>query len=267
MNTPRARMVRRWWIPRVAVVGRLHVRAVPRGRWPIVLTSAELAGLVGFAAGAMTLPGVAGGVSRTLPTPPSMPPKGLVIARSNYPGTGNDITLSARDRLMHMWVCGPTGTGKTTLLANMILHDIEHGHGAVVVEATGALVSRVLDRIPEDRIGDVVVMDATITDYVVGLNPLQAGPPEQAANFVYHVLHSIYAKSWGPRTADIMRAGLLTLAHTTAANGEAFTLAEMPELLTNAGFRRIVIRQALSPQLGSFWRWHESMSEPEAATP
>jgi len=262
MNTPRVRMVRRWWIPRFAVVGRLHVRSVPRGRWPIVATTSELAGLLGFAAGAMTLPGVAGGVSRTLPTPPSMPSKGLVIARSNYPGVNSDVTLSVRDRLMHMWVCGPTGTGKTTLLANMILHDITAGHGAVVVDATGALVSRVLDRIPEDRIGDVVVMDATVTDHVVGLNPLSAGPPEQAANFVYHVLHSIFVKNWGPRTADIMHAGLLTLTHTKAANGEAFTLAEMPELLTNAGFRRTVTSQRLSPHVGSFWRWYESMSEP-----
>jgi hypothetical protein len=116
----------------------------------------------------------------------------------------------------------------------MILHDIQHGHGAVVVDASGALVSRVLDRVPDDRIADVIVMDPATTDYVVGLNPLTAGPPEQAANFVYHVLHSIYITSWGPRTADIMRAGLLTLAHTHAAGragvharGNARTLDEL----------------------------------------
>jgi hypothetical protein len=262
MNTPRTRMVRRWWIPRFAVVGRLHARVVPRGRWPIVATSSELAGLLGFAAGAMTLPGVAGGVSRTLPTPPSMPTSGLVIAASNYPGTDTALRLSTVDRLRHVWVAGPTGTGKTTLLGNMSLHDINAGHGVVVVDASTALVTRILDRIPADRVADVVVLDATSTDHIVGLNPLQAGPPEQAASFVFHVLHSIYAKSWGPRTADILRAGLLTLAHTKAANGQAFTLVEMPELLTNAGFRRTVTTQPLSPHIGSFWRWYESLSEP-----
>lgn len=262
MNTPRTRMVRRRWIPRFAVVGRLHARTVPRGRWPIVTTSSELAGLLGFAAGAMTLPGVAGGVSRTLPTPPSMSSSGLVIAASNYPGTGNDVRLSTVDRLRHVWVAGPTGTGKTTLLGNMILHDINAGHGVVVVDASTALVTRILDRIPDSRADDVVVLDATATNHIVGLNPLQAGPPEQAASFVFHVLHSIYAKSWGPRTADILRAGLLTLAHTTAANGQAFTLVEMPELLTNSGFRRTVTTQPLSPHIGSFWRWYESLSEP-----
>jgi len=97
MNTTRVRMVRRWWIPSVAVVGRLHARVIPRGRWPIVVTSSELAGLLGFAAGAVSLPGVEGDGSRTLPTPPAMPSKGLPIARSNYPGTGNDVTLSEDD--------------------------------------------------------------------------------------------------------------------------------------------------------------------------
>ncbi len=262
MNTPRVRMVRAWWIPRLAVVGRLHARVIPRGRWPIVATSSELAGLLGFAAGAMTLPGVAGGVSRTLPTPPSMPTSGLAIAASNYPGTHNNIVLSVGDRLRHVWVAGPTGTGKTTLLANMIGYDINAGHGVVVVDASGALVSRVLDRIPDARAADVIVLDATSTDHIVGLNPLQAGPPEQAASFVFHVLHSIYAANWGPRTADILRAGLLTLAHTHAANGEPFTLVEMPELLTNSGFRRSVTTQPLSPHIASFWRWYESLSEP-----
>jgi hypothetical protein len=262
MNTPRTRMVRRWWFPRLAVVGRLYARVIPRGRWPIVLTSSELAGLLGFASGAMSLPGVAGGVSRTLPTPPSMPSRGLPIAASNYPGTHADIRLSVIDRLRHVWVAGPTGTGKTTLLANMALYDINAEHGVVVVDASGSLVSRILDRIPDTRTDDVVVLDATATDHIVGLNPLLAGPPEQAAGFVFHVLHSVYATSWGPRTADILRAGLLTLAHTQTSNGEPFTLVEMPSLLTNAGFRRAVTSQLLSPHLGSFWRWYESLSEP-----
>jgi hypothetical protein len=263
MNTPRVRLVRRWWIPRVAVVGRLHARTVPRGRWPIVLTSGELAGLLGFAAGSTALPGVEGGVSRTLPTPPVMSAKGLPIARSNYPGTGTDVTLSVGDRLRHVWACGPTGVGKTTLLANMALYDIRAGNGVVVVDASSSLVSRLLDRVPDERVPDVIVMDPAAIDHAVGLNPLAVGYPEQAAAFVYHAMHSIYATSWGPRTADLLRAGLLTLALTRASGGQRLTLLEMPELLTNAGFRRVVTGQGLPPHLGSFWRWFESMSEPE----
>ena len=262
MNTPRARIARRWWIPRLVVAGMLRARMMPRGRWPIVLTSAELAGLLGFAGGGSTLPGVAGGVSRTLPTPPAMPKGGLALARSNHPGTSREITLSTVDRLRHVWVCGPTGVGKTTLLAHMALHDIRAGNGIVVVDASSSLVTRILDRIPPERTDDVIVIDPATTDYAVGLNPLAVGDPEQAASFVYHAMHSLYATSWGPRTADLLRAGLLTLALTRADNGQRFTLLEMPELLVNKGFRRFVTAQALPPHLGSFWRWYESLSEP-----
>ncbi|MGH3872381.1 MAG: type IV secretory system conjugative DNA transfer family protein [Pseudonocardiaceae bacterium] len=262
MNTPRVRLVRRWWVPRFAAVARLYLRSVPRGRWPIVLTSGELAGLLGFAAGDTAFPGVEGGVSRTLPTPPAMSAKGLPIARSNYPGTGNDVTLSVVDRLRHVWVCGPAGVGKTTLLANIALHDIHRGNGVVVVDAASSLVSRILDRVPEERADDVIVMDPASTDHAVGLNPLAVGHPEQASAFVYHAMHSIYATAWGPRTADLLRAGLLTLALTRASGGERFTVLEMPELLTNTGFRRTVTGQTLPPHLGSFWRWFESLSEP-----
>lgn len=60
-----------------------------------------------------------------------------------------------------------------------------------------------------------------------------------------------------------MRAALLTLTATTASNGQAFTLIDIPDLLTNAGFRRYVTAQPLSPQLRNFWRWYDTMPIPQ----
>lgn len=263
MNTARTRVARRWWWPGFAVAARLVLRVVPRGRWPIVATTQELAGLVGLAVGADVLPGMAAEISRVLPPSSSMPTGGLVIARSNYPSTNAQLHVSTSDRLRHMWILGPTGTGKSTLLCNLISHDIAHGDGLVLIDAGGDLVADVLDRVPDSRAADVIVIDPTHTDHIVGINPLTAGPPEQAAGFTYHVLHSIYEKSWGPRTADIVRAALLTLTATTAPNRQAFTLVDIPELLTNAAFRRHVTAQPLPPQLQRFWRWYDRMPEPQ----
>lgn len=263
MNTPRTRVARRWWWPRLAVAARLVLRVVPRGRWPIIATADELAGLLGLAVGVDMLPGVPPEVSRVLPPASSMPNTGLVVARSNYPGTTTQLHLSTSDRLRHTWILGPTGTGKSTLLCNVINHDIAHGDGVVLIDAGGDLVADVLDRIPDSRAADVIVIDPTHTDHIVGLNPLTAGPPEQASGFTYHVLRSLYASSWGPRTADIVRAALLTLTTTTAPNGAAFTLVDIPELLTNTGFRRYVTAQSLPPQLVKFWRWYDRMPEPQ----
>ncbi|MDQ3763033.1 MAG: type IV secretion system DNA-binding domain-containing protein [Actinomycetota bacterium] len=266
MNTPQTRVARQWWWPRFTVAARLVLRVVPRGRWPVVATADELAGLLGLAVGIDVLPGVPTEISRTLPPSPSMPPGGLVIARSNYPSTAAQLHLSTSDRLRHTWILGPTGTGKSTLLCNIIGHDIAHGDGLVLIDAGGDLVADVLDRIPDSRADDIVVIDPTHSDHIVGLNPLTAGPPEQAAGFTYHVLRSLWAQSWGPRSADIVRACLLTLTATTAPNGSAFTLIDIPELLTNAGFRRYVTTQSLPPQLMKFWRWYDRMPEPQQAS-
>jgi Type IV secretion-system coupling protein DNA-binding domain len=266
MNTPRTRMARRWWwIPRFAVAARLVLRVIPRGRWPMVATAEELAGLLGLAVGVDVLPGVPAEISRTLPPSPSMPTGGLVIARSNYPSTAAPLHLSTQDRLRHMRILGPTGTGKSTLLCNIISHDIAHGDGLVLIDA-GDLVADVLDRIPDSRADDIIVIDPTHADHIVGLNPLTAGPPEQAAGFTYHVLRSLWAQSWGPRSADIIRACLLTLTATTAPTGSAFTLIDIPELLTNPGFRRYITSQSLPPQLVKFWRWYDRMPEPQQAS-
>lgn len=263
MNTHRTKIASRWWWPRFAVAARLVLRMIPRGRWPIIATADELSGLLGVAIAADPLPGVPVEIARTLPPAPSMPKTGLVIGRSNYLGESKQLHVSTMDRLRHMWILGPTGTGKSTLLANIICQDIAHGAGLVLVDAGGDLVADVLDRLPEHRAADVIVIDPTHTDNLVGLNPLTAGPSEQASGFTYHVLQSLWAASWGPRTADIARACLLTLTATTAPDGSAFTLVDVPELLTNPMFRRSVTSQSLPSQVAGFWRWYDRMPEPQ----
>jgi hypothetical protein len=263
LNTSRAGVVRRflptWWVS-----ARMRAWAVPLRRWPILATSAELAGLLGLAPGPDTLLGVAGGTSRVLPPPPSMSKAtngGVVLAKANYPGSDAMISIARSDRLRHMWVIGPPGVGKSTLMAGMISSDIERGDGVIVVDAGDDLVTDVLARVPDHRADDVVVIDPAGTDYVIGLNPLRVGSPEQAAAGVYHVLQSIYESSWGPRTADILRASLLTLATTTAPDSQPFTVTEIADLLTNDAFRRIVTSQPLSAPLVGFWRWYASLSD------
>jgi Type IV secretion-system coupling protein DNA-binding domain len=263
-NSPGARLTPHWLLPSMLVAARLTRRTIPLLIWPLTLTSREIAGLLGLATGPLPLPGVAVGLAPALPPSPAIPETGVVLARANYPGINRLLCLDRDDRLRHLWIAGPTGVGKSTLLANLIGYDIHWGDPVIVIDAGGDLITDVLARIPEARHNDVIVLDPTSRDRVTGLNPIHSRRPEDhelAAGLVFHALASIYASSWGPRTADIVRAGLLTLTMTCAPDGQQFTIGELGELLTNPGFRRFVITQSLTPALDSFWSWYETLSD------
>ena len=172
-------------------------------------------------------------------------------ARRTSRATERPIALSTRDSLRHVHVLGPSGVGKSTLLARLIAQDIAAGRGVVVVDPKSDLVSDVLSHIPPERIDDVVVVSPSDRDHPVGINPLAGGglAPELVADGLLATFKGLYAAYWGPRTEDILSAALLTLARAPGS-----TLVALPLVLGDAGFRRRIIRHLDDPiVLEPFW--------------
>ncbi len=263
LNAPGVLLVRRL-LPSIMVAGQLQTRRYPLIHWPLLLNVREAVGLAMLPYGAY-LPGLAPSRARQLPPLPNVPATGNVVGMSNYPGmTDRALVLTPSDRLRHVHLIGPTGSGKSTLLAQMVLQDIAAGHGVVVVDPKGDLVSDIAARIPPERTPDVVVLDPSeVQTAVVGFNPLRSVFDDKAsrelmADHVLNVFHSIYADFWGPRTDEILRAALFSLTHTHAPDGSIFTLMEVPELLTNPALRRYVSNHPnLPPSVRSFWQWFD----------
>jgi hypothetical protein len=258
-------------LPLSTVTERLYRRAVPLTVWPMRINTEEAAGLLGFPLGNLHLLGLELGRARQLPPPQDMARSGLVLAVSNFPGA-NDRPLALRtdDRLRHLHLIGPTGVGKSTLIANAALQDIGRGDGLVLMDPKSDLVADVLARVPHARTKDVIVLDPSATDYPIGFNVLQVGRSEHerelVVDHVVHVFSELWRSSWGPRTSDVLRTCLLTLTHTRAHDGSAFALTEVPELLLNPAFRKFVTAQAGVPDsVRSFWSAYEHMSEGERA--
>lgn len=257
--------LRRRITPSGIAATRTQSQTLPWLIWPMTLNAAELVPLLGWPIGVGPVAGLSRGAARLLPVSEAIPHKGSVLGSANYPGQSRDIAISRTDRLQHLHVIGPTGSGKSVLLLNLILGDAERGDGLLVIDPKGDLVSDVLARLPRKRHGDVIVIEPTGGEHVAGLNLLQtaSGQRDLAVEQTLSVFRQLFASSWGPRTDDILRAGLTTL---TQANRH-YTLCELEPLLTVPAFRaRLQGTIGGDSQLLSFWSWYEDLSAAERST-
>jgi hypothetical protein len=137
------------------------------------------------------------------------------------------------------------------------------GRPVIVVEPKD-LVREVLERIPDDRRDDVVLLDCT-DDVPIGINPLQRNGrrPELVADGLLATFQSLYGDGIGPRSTDILSNCLNVLAHRDDAS-----LVMLPMLLTNPGFRRSMTASVIKQDpiaAGPFWAWFESLSDEATA--
>ncbi len=172
------------------------------------------------------------------------------------PTTERPIALSPADSGQHLWVLGPTGVGKSTVLLHLAVQDIKAGHSLALVEPKSDLINDLLARIPSHRKRDVVLLGPG--DVAVGFNPLASHlPAELVADQLLNVLAQLNRESWGPRLAELLHASLLTLARTPGAS-----LALLPPLLTNERFRRRLVSGLHDPLgISPIWAAFERLSD------
>jgi hypothetical protein len=268
LEAPGVSLLRRL-LPGQLIVRRVTRRQMPLLFWPMTLNVLEAVGAVALPLHGIVLPGLRLGASRQVPPSPDMPRSGgVIIAESTYPGVQQPLVMKPKDRTMHTYFLGPNGTGKSTLLANMALQDIEAGYGCVVFDPKADLVTEILARYPEHRRDDLWLLDPSNVDRPVGFNPLAAPGNEHdrelAAETITHILKDIFREFWGPRTDDLLRAAVLSLVQVPAPTNEPFTMAEIAELLTNAPLRRYVAGHPLQHER---WRdyWHAYDQRPESS--
>jgi hypothetical protein len=219
-------------------------------RWPLRLGVQEVIALTAWPLGDDDLPGQPAAHPKRLAPAAGTTGESRIVAQAAAPSVDARLALDVRNALQHLHLLGPTGTGKSTLLANLICQDVADGRAVVVIEPKGDLVDDVLARVPGGRYGDIVVLDPN-DSAPVGLNPLATHRqrPELVADKVLAVFKQLYGTNVGPRSADILYAGLLTLAQ----RGDA-SLVNLPLLLTNPGFRRSLTAGIRDPlTLEPFW--------------
>lgn len=159
--------------------------------------------------------------------------------------------IKKEDRRRHTYVIGKTGMGKSTLLLNMIIQDIQQGNGVAVFDPHGDLVEHVLDYIPSKRVNETIYFNPADTKNPIAFNPLYNPhniPKHLVASGIVQVFKKIWIDSWGPRLEYILRNAILALLEQPGN-----TFLAVPRLLIDDIFRNKIIKQVKDPVVRNFW--------------
>ncbi len=218
---------------------------------------AELMGLIAWPVDAPRVPGLVLGVApQLLPSVRIPRTGGRVLAYSTWPGMeGRPLAQPPVGALSHTLIVGPSGVGKSALLAEAVAQDLAAGRGCLVLDGKGDLAGEILRMLPERRRGEVIVLEPGRVGPVPGLRVFGGGDPELSGDLVLGMFRSIFIDSWGVRSDKWLRAALVTLAYDRSA-----TLADLPFLFASDSFRHRLTGQLQDPLLKATWAEFEAMS-------
>ena len=190
------------------------------------------------------------------PPPAELSEAGLnVIGKVDFRGEEKEVAFITReDRRRHFYVIGQTGTGKSSLLQEMIRQDIQNGEGVAVVDPHGELIEATLANIPKERAEDVVLFEPFDMERPMGLNMLECETPEQK-DFAVQEMITIFQKLFppeviGPMFEHYMRNAMLALM---ADRSDPGSLVEIPRMFTDQEFMENRLRRVEDPLVRSFW--------------
>jgi len=197
--------------------------------------------------------------SKTVPLPLDMKAEGTLLGINNFQGIEKKVYISAEDRLRHFYCIGQTGTGKSTLLKNMIVEDIRSGEGVCYIDPHGSDIIEILSRIPKERIDDVIYFDPAYVERPMALNMLEYDPnnPEQKT-FVVNELFSIFQKlygavpeSMGPIFEQYFRNATMLVIEDPETG---CTLLDVSRVMSNKEYRDLKLSRCKNPVVVQFWR-------------
>ncbi len=176
------------------------------------------------------------------------------IGRTDFRGAERLFGVKRKDRRQHMYIIGKSGTGKSTLIGNMLVQDVANGEGVAVVDPHGELVEGIMRKIPQSRAADVVYFNPADLEYSIGFNVLELTDPDdpKEKNLVASGLMSIFAKiwegAWSSRMEHILLNTILALLDNPGS-----TLLGIPRMYADAAYRQAILNNVTDPSVLSFW--------------
>lgn len=222
----------------------------------IILNTEEITSIYHFPLPHIKSPNISWKKAGDAPPPPVFTRKGEnMIGEVLYRGEKLPVYfVSKEDRRRHFYIIGQTGTGKTSLLRQMIKQDLEKGYGVGVIDPHGDLIESTLSYIPKNRMEEVVLFEPFDLANPMGLNMLEWELPEQkdfAVQEMIAIFHKLFPPEIiGPMFEHYMRNAMLALMADKERPG---TLVEIPRIFTDDDFMSVKLTKVKDPLVRNFW--------------
>ena len=179
------------------------------------------------------------------------PEKITFFAKTDARGKNTPFGIKAKDRGKHMYIIGKTGMGKSTLLENMAIQDIQNGAGIAFIDPHGSTAEKLLEYVPKERVEDVLYFAPFDMDYPVSFNVMEdvgADKRHLVVSGLMSTFKKIWVDAWSARMEYILSNTLLALLEYPGS-----TLLGVNRMLSDKPYREMVVENVKDPSVKSFW--------------
>jgi Type IV secretion-system coupling protein DNA-binding domain len=173
------------------------------------------------------------------------------FAETDFRNQKTKFGIKAKDRTRHMYIIGKTGMGKSTMLENLAIQDIQNNEGVIFIDPHGSAAIKLLDYVPKHRIEDVIYFAPADTDYPISFNVLEQVPKDKrnaVASGLMNAFKKIWVDAWSSRMEYLLNYSLLALLDVPGS-----TLLGINRLLSDKHYRKHIIGQVEDPIVKNFW--------------
>jgi hypothetical protein len=221
-------------------------------RTGMLLNSDELTGFVHVPSSAVRSPVFQRQSVKSKAAPAIVRQHGLLLGENEHAGQTVPIRLFAEQRTRHTHIIGASGTGKSTLLFNLIRQDIHNGEGVAVLDPHGDLIDRILGIIPPERINDVVLVDPADDQFSIGFNILSAHS-DLEKNLLASDLVAVFQRlstSWGDQMNSVLQNAILAFLESDRRG----TIADLRRFLIETPFRNEFLKSVKDSEVVYYWQ-------------
>ncbi len=217
----------------------------------MILNGKELANFVHIPNESITSSKLDRDIKKTNPAPVTQSKEYIILGKNEHQGRISEVKEDIQERLKHTHIIGGTGTGKSTLILQLINQDIEAGRGVCVLDPHGDLIETVITLIPQNRIQDVLIIDPADSEFPVSFNILEAHSDIEKEILSSDLVGGFkrLSTSWGDQMNSVLANAILAFLESNRGG----TLTDLRRFLIEKDFRNDFLKTVTDPSIQYYW--------------